>query len=275
MAFPPLLIIQVGTPPDEIRNACGDLPGWFCRALERPHESVDVVRVFEGEPLPGPDAGYIAVITGSWSMVTDHHPWSEATSQWIREAMAVEMPLFGVCYGHQLMAHALGGRVDYHPLGREVGCKTVSLVPAAATDPLLDEWPSTFAAHLTHEQSIIELPPGAQALAYSDHDRHQIVRYGRKAISTQFHPEFTPEISAACIRLSADVLRSEAKDPDALLNALENTHDATRLLKRFIESVSSELSYTGLPGRPAAESISARHTADSAGTSASGHKQHM
>lgn len=52
-------------------------------------------------------------------MVTDQEPWSEKTAAWIRNAMAMEMPLFGVCYGHQLMAHALGGRVEYHPQGRE------------------------------------------------------------------------------------------------------------------------------------------------------------
>lgn len=242
MTIPPLLIVQVGTPPDEIRNPHGDLPDWFCRTLERPRDSVQVVRVFEGEALPAPDANRVGIITGSWAMVTDLLSWSEATAQWIRDAVEVEMPLFGVCYGHQLMAHALGGRVDYHPQGREVGCKTITLLPAAASDTLLEEWPSTFAAHLTHEQSIIELPPGAQVLAYSDHDRHQIVRYAPKAISTQFHPEFTTAVSAACITRRADVLRAEGNDPNEMLLALEDTHDAAKLLRRFVESFSQVLS---------------------------------
>ncbi|WP_296663320.1 glutamine amidotransferase [Paraburkholderia sp.] len=242
MAFPPLsplsplLIVQVGTPPDVIRHPFGDLPDWYCRALQRPRDSVTVVRVFEGEALPPPDASRVAIITGSWSMVTDLHPWSEATAQWIRDAMEVQMPLFGVCYGHQLMAHALGGRVDYHALGREVGCRTIRLLPEAESDALLEGWPSTFPAHLTHEQSVIELPPGARVLAYSDHDPHQIVRYGPNAVSTQFHPEFTPEISAACINRSVDLLRGEGKDPEAMLRALEETHEATRLLRRFVDS---------------------------------------
>jgi GMP synthase (glutamine-hydrolysing) len=66
------------------------------------------------KPLPAPDNATIAGDTGSWDMVTERLPWSEMTAAWIREAMAIEMPLFGVCYGHQLMAHALGV-VDYHP----------------------------------------------------------------------------------------------------------------------------------------------------------------
>lgn len=236
MTLSPLLLVQVGTPPDEVRHSHGDLPDWFCRALERPRDSVEVVRVFDGDALPAPDAKRVAVITGAWSMVTDLLPWSEATAQWIRDAMTVEMPLFGVCYGHQLMAHALGGRVDYHPQGREFGCKPITLLPAAASDALFDDCPPTFAAHLAHEQSVIELPPDAQVLAFSDHDRHQIVRYGPNAMSTQFHPEFSTAVSAALITRRADDLRADGNDPDEMLLALEDTRHAVQLLRRFVES---------------------------------------
>ncbi len=243
-----LLIVQVGTPPDDIRECFGDLPAWFCRSLGRELDEVMIVRVFEGEPLPQPKLGCIAIITGSWAMVTDRHPWSEATAQWIREAMAIEMPLFGVCYGHQLMAHALGGRVDYHPNGRELGCEQVHLLHAAANDPLLSSWPLQFAAHLTHEQTVLELPPGALALACSAHDPHQIVRYGRNAISTQFHPEFTPELLAACINRRADTLIREGKRPERMLNALRTTPEASYLLQGFMELASLQ----HLPQSPSA-----------------------
>lgn len=233
-----LLVIQVGTAPEPVRALAGDLPDWFCRVLETPRESVEVVRVFEGEALPRPDAARVAIITGSWSMVTDRHDWSEATAQWIREAIDVDMPLFGVCYGHQLMAHALGGKVDYHPRGREVGCHSITLTREAAHDPLLRDWPAAFTAHLTHEQSVVELPAGAQVLASSAHDKHQIVRYGPNAISTQFHPEFTAEIARACIENSADVLRAEGADPAALIGKLVQTHHAARLLKQFVAAFS-------------------------------------
>ncbi|MDR3100355.1 MAG: glutamine amidotransferase [Paraburkholderia sp.] len=242
MSSPSILIVQAGTPPDEIRGPLGDLPDWFCRALGRNANEVQVVRVFEGETLPRPDNSQVAVITGSWAMVTDGLPWSEAAAQWIRDAMAVQMPLFGVCYGHQLMAHALGGRVDYHPKGREVGCQQITLSSAATEDALLRDWPTTFTAHLTHEQSVIKLPPGAQMLASSEHDANQIVRYGPNAISTQFHPEFTPLQSEACIRRRIEVLRSEGKDPEALLNALEDTREARRILTSFVELACCELS---------------------------------
>ncbi|MGE8064961.1 glutamine amidotransferase [Pseudomonas sp. NPDC089569] len=235
MNHPRLLIVQVGTPPEDIRSQLGDLPAWFGNALGVSPDQAHVIRTFEGERLPPPRTDSVAIITGSWSMVTDREPWSEYVAEWIRDAMAIEMPLFGVCYGHQLMAHALGGVVGYHPGGREIGCEIISLLPAAALDEMLSEWPDQFAAHLTHEQTILQLPANAVALARSNHDPHQIVRYGRNAISTQFHPEFTPDHLAALIRRRKTLLISEQRDPAHLLSELRETSYAQGVLCRFVE----------------------------------------
>lgn len=99
-----ILILQMGNAPQTMRDAHGDVPLWFCQLLGCELDDVEVIRVFEGEALPTPDPRRAAIITGSWAMVTDRLPWSEQTAAWIRKAMAMEMPLFGVCYGHQLMA---------------------------------------------------------------------------------------------------------------------------------------------------------------------------
>ena len=230
-----VLILQAGTPPDDVSSVVGDISTWFSDALGMSLASLEIIPVYQGEPLPAPDTSRVAIITGSWSMVTDRHPWSETLAQWIRDAMAIEMPLLGVCYGHQLMAHALGGTVDYHPGGCEIGLQEIHLTAASRSDPLLQDWPVRFSAHLTHLQTITQLPPGAQVLGFSEHDPHQIVRYGVNAISTQFHPEFSQEIAAACIRRRAASLESEGKDPAALLAVLGETPEAKRLLLRFIE----------------------------------------
>lgn len=235
-----VLLIQVGTPPLEIRDSQGDLPIWFSQALGKPVADLDVVRVFEDEQLPPPDPNKVAIITGSWEMVTDRHGWSELTAEWIRQAVAIRMPLFGVCYGHQLMAHALGGRVDFHPEGREMGCLDIVKTAAGEADPFLMNWPHRFQAHLTHLQTVMELPPGATTLAVSRHDRHQVVRYGPNAISTQFHPEFTPAISAACIQKRRQALHEEGRDPDAMLSALKDTPEAMGMLRAFVASAAGE-----------------------------------
>jgi GMP synthase (glutamine-hydrolysing) len=90
-----------------------------------------------------------------------------------------------------------------------------------------------------HEQSIVELPPGAQVLASSNHDAYQIVRYGPHAVSTQFHPEFTPAITEACIRRRANTLSDEGLNVEELIGNLRDTHEARELLARFVESACS------------------------------------
>lgn len=105
-----LLLVQTGTPPAAIREEHGDLPHWFRTLLAPWQTQLTTVRVFEDEPLPTPDNQTIAVLTGSWAMVTDRLAWSERTADWIRQAVAIDMPLFGVCYGHQRWPMPWGAR---------------------------------------------------------------------------------------------------------------------------------------------------------------------
>lgn len=231
----PLLIVRTGRAPDVISARHGDFPRWFRLGLRLPGPRVRIVDVEQGDPLPDPGECAGAVITGSASMVTERLPWSERTAGWIRDAMDVDMPLLGVCYGHQLISHALGGRVDYLPGGREMG--TVSLTTTgehAGKDMLGASLPGRFHAHTTHEQSVMELPPGAVALARSERDPHHLVRYGKNAISTQFHPEFSAEVMRAYIRRKHDVLREEGQAPDDMLAAVVATPTATMLLRHFV-----------------------------------------
>ncbi|WP_025903181.1 glutamine amidotransferase, partial [Tatumella sp. UCD-D_suzukii] len=165
----------------------------------------------------------------------DRLPWSEATAEWIRQAMAAEMPLLGVCYGHQLMAHALGGEVGYLDCIRETGCLPVSLTPSAAADPLLENLPATFPVHLTHMQSVTRLPAGAEVLGRSAIDPHQIIRYGKYAVSTQFHPEFPVAAARAMIERNRTVFSQEGRDTDVILAQITETPEATGILQRFIE----------------------------------------
>lgn len=232
--LPLILLIQAGTPPDVLREEHGDLPLWFSKAMALAPDAIQVVKVFCGETLPDPDPNRIAVITGSWDMVTDKLEWSEYTAKWIRSAIEAGMPLFGVCYGHQLMAHAMGGIVDYHPQGREMGCLEITLTEEGTNDPLTRGFPEGFRAHLTHLQTVTKLPSGAQSLASSTHDKNQIIRYSEKAVSTQFHPEFTPDIAASLIHLRSETLLNEGFEPAAMRGALTDANDARKLLKMFI-----------------------------------------
>lgn len=195
-----LLIVQTGSTLPSLRARRGDFADWFRRGLGLAERHVETVRVDNGDPLPphGSHAGVI--VTGSAAMVSERSFWSETTADWLRGVVDAGIPLLGVCYGHQLIAHALGGRVDYHPTGREIGTVMIERLPAASGDLLLGDSPARFPAHASHQQSVLELPRGATILARSAHDPHHAVRFAANAWGLQFHPEFSVEIMQGYLR---------------------------------------------------------------------------
>ena len=228
----PLLLIQTGEAPDALRTRFGGFADWFRDAMQLQAAQMRIVRVDAGEALPEPAKIAGAVITGSAAMVTERADWSEHTAGWIRDAMEAETPLFGVCYGHQLMAHALGGTVGWLPAGREIGTESMTRLSPDDSQGLR-ELPALFPAQTTHRQSVLEPPRGAEVLARSQRDPHQLLRYAPNALSSQFHPEFTPDFMRAYIEVRADTLREEGVDPDALLAAVSETEAARLLLEHF------------------------------------------
>ncbi|MBU6247957.1 MAG: glutamine amidotransferase [Xanthomonadaceae bacterium] len=229
-----VLIVRTGEAPSSIRARHGDFPHWFRVATGLRAGAIRVVDVARGENLPAPRDVAGALITGSASMVTERAAWSERTAGWIRAAMDHGLPLLGVCYGHQLMAHALGGRVDYLPGGREMGTVPVRRVAAGDDDSVLAGLPETFLAHTTHEQSVLEAPSACRVWASSVRDPHQLLSYGSNALSMQFHPEFSAEIMRAYIRRKSHDLGREGADVRGLHRTVNPTPHARALLRRFV-----------------------------------------
>ena len=229
----PVLIIRTGRAPDAIRARHGDFPHWFRLGALLPLQRLLVVDVQAGDALPAPTAVAGALITGSAAMVTERASWSERTAGWIRDAMDIELPLFGVCFGHQLMSHALGGRVDYLPGGREIGTQAIEVLDTAARDSLAHALPASFRAHTTHEQSVLEAPAGATVLARSARDPHQLLRYASNALSTQFHPEFSADVMRAYIRRKHLDMCREGSDPRLCFRQVGATPVARSLLQQF------------------------------------------
>jgi len=228
-----LLIIQTGAAAPEVLARYGDFPEWFRRGLGLRADQVTTVRVDCGDALPAPHTIAGAVITGSSAMVPERLAWSERSAGWLRDAVAAELPVLGVCYGHQLLAHALGGRVDYNPRGREIGTWEIERVPASANDALLGALPQRFLAHATHLQTVVQLPPGALVLARSALDDCQAVRYAPRAWGLQFHPEFGVREMRGYLRARSEAIDYEGLDTRALLRGVRSCADARAVLRRF------------------------------------------
>ncbi|WON76511.1 glutamine amidotransferase [Serratia sp. UGAL515B_01] len=186
----PLLLMQTGDAPQLVQHELGNFDQMFMEQGNIAADRVKIVHLPTGGSLLAPENYCGVVITGSPAMVTEQLPWSEQAAEWLRQAMRIKLPIFGVCYGHQLLAHALGGTVGYRPQGMEVGTLEIELLPPAGNDKRLAILPPRFKANLIHSQSVLTPPLGAEVLARSQQDAYQILRYGDHALTTQFHPEF-------------------------------------------------------------------------------------
>ena len=230
-----MLVIKTGTTLPELRPRRGDYEDWIVERLGLPWERIELVVVYEGETLPDPHEPAGVVVTGSSALVSAREPWSERAAAWLREAVATGTPLLGICYGHQLLAHALGGRVGRNPRGREIGTVALELHAAAREDPLLGGLPAQLKVQATHVESVLELPPGARLLASSATDPHQAFACGERAWGVQFHPEFDAEVVRTYLEVRREEIRGEGIDPESLERAVEESPHGTRLLRRFAE----------------------------------------
>jgi len=229
---PGVVILKTGSTYPGIKEKFGDFDEWFVRGLSKSLD-LTVVNTEAGE-LPGDPAAWDGiVITGSPAMVSDREPWSEKAAEWLAQAVDKAVPLLGVCYGHQLLAHALGGDVGYHPGGRESGTKRVELLASARNDPLFRGMPDSFRAHLTHKQSVLRLPPNATLLGRNEFEPHQAFRIGKCAWGVQFHPEFSEGIMRAYLGVQAPELELEGLDSQAMIDAVTGAPEASGLLERF------------------------------------------
>lgn len=227
----PILLLKTGGTIEQIRPKSGDFEDWFARDMEV--EDFLQVDVYRHQQLPEPATLAGIVITGSAAMVSDKEDWSEYTAAWLREAVNQDVPTLGVCYGHQLLAHALGGRAGPNPNGRQIGTVETRLLAQAADDPLLGRLPTNFPAQTTHQEAVLEVPPGAVRLAVSPRDDNFAIRFAGRAWGVQFHPEFSAPVMSEYIHHRSSALAREGLDPEQLKKEVRDTPEARSVLTVF------------------------------------------
>lgn len=228
-----LYIFKVGETFDDVAAHMGDFEDWILRALGATSVPTRTVDPRKEDALPALRSVAGAVITGSHAMVTDREAWSEALAVWLRDAVNEQVPILGICYGHQLLAHALGGEVTNHPVGLEVGTVAIKLNENGAQDALLGQLPETFSAQVVHRQSVRRLPPGATLLAGNEFEPHHAFRVGPSAWGIQFHPEFDETAMAAYVTRMAKNGKVAGKPADGVLEQVGPTEEAASVLRRF------------------------------------------
>ena len=230
-----LFIVKTGSTFTDTAEQYGDFDEMTFRGLGVKREEVCVVDAFRSEVLPAAGTCHGVIITGAHSMVTENLPWSLAIEAWIPSLVDAEIPLLGICYGHQLLGRAMGGQVDFHPGGKEVGTVSVRRLPGSNDDPIFCKLPQSFPAHATHAQSVLTLPPGAVLLAENDFEPHHAFRVGLCAWGVQFHPEYNRGVMRDYIMKQADDLTQAGQNVGTLLKELRKTPEANGLLATFAQ----------------------------------------
>ncbi len=195
-----------------------------------------VVPVYEGSLLPERlDSISSVIITGSKAMVTDTLAWTKYVSKWLLDLDKKDIPILGICYGHQLLAHALGGVVGYHPNGEEYGDTTLQLTDESKDDKLFGGLPSDIRAYVAHAQTVKQIPPEAVVLAKNSFEQHHALRFRDNVWGVQFHPEFTADLLKQYMEHKREHIANQGYDVDQLLYSVQNHAYGKTLLKRFVQ----------------------------------------
>ena len=201
-------ILQAGHVPDELAPLHGSYAGLFERFLGQQGLQSQAFAVVDGVFPTSVTQADGWLITGSRHGAYEDHPMIAPLEAFIRESYAQAVPLVGICFGHQIMAQALGGRVVQHPDGWCIGLQSYQEM-----DPERDpedeqgqqEAPG-LALNAFHQDQVVALPPDAEILATSPSCRIAALSYGKRALSYQAHPEFSTQYLRDLIHARAALL---------------------------------------------------------------------
>jgi GMP synthase (glutamine-hydrolysing) len=227
----PVAILIAGDPIDSVRKSRGTYADLIRRAAGRAASRSFVdVDIRAGAELAPPEQFSGIVVTGSSSSVTDREGWVLAGEEYLRRAVAARVPVFGICFGHQMLGQALGGRVARNPRGREIGTVDLEIVEK---DPILEAARAPFRVNATHVDTIVELPPGATVLARTRLEQYAAVRFSGSAWGVQFHPEMDAAVARAYLEARRNLVAAEGSDPAALLARVDDAQAGASTLERF------------------------------------------
>ena len=197
--MPHVTIIETGLVSPKNRELYGSFPQMFERMIGAADASVtfDTVSIPAGEPLPDIEGLEAILITGSVAGVYDGFDWIAPLEGFVRTAHDRKLPMVGVCFGHQLIAQALGGTVRKSEKGFGLGRHVYDVAP----DNGLIEGPR-IALACSHQDQVISPPAGARTILSSEFTPHAGLLYGDTTLSVQPHPEFAVGYALACCEMA-------------------------------------------------------------------------
>ena len=195
-------ILQTGLAPEALSDTMGDYPDMFARLLAGHGFTFRSFRVVESVFPATVNACDGWLITGSRHGTYEDHPWIPPLEQFIRDSFAARVPMVGVCFGHQIIAQAMGGKVERFADGWAVGPQDYAFGDATLT---LNAW---------HRDQVTQAPASAKVVARNDFCSNAALLYDDRAFTVQAHPEFQSDFVDRLMQT-----RGKGVVPDALLAA--------------------------------------------------------
>ncbi len=232
-------VLKAGTALPKTKERLGDYGELFVDTFSEPGQAWDIHDVEHGEFPEEPSAYDGFVITGSRASVYENLPWIRSLERLIRWIHELELPLVGICFGHQVVAKALGGEVRPNEQGWTIGVREVFPTPSGEADAPFRGAPNRLRILKSHQDTVVALPPGAVHLVTSDSIRHEMFAVGQSVLCLQGHPEFDHETVQEIIEeLKGRGVLSRSKEREATESLSLHPHREfwTGLLKTFLFS---------------------------------------
>lgn len=230
------VILKAGSTYSHTKKNHGDFEDWIIQGMEVQKNDVLIINPEKNDPFPLLDEINGVIITGTHLMVTDEFEWKQPSLDWVRKVVKQRIPCLGICFGHQLLAYAMGGVVNDNPNGVEAGTVSITYLQAAKSDRLFRNLHFK-KINVSHWQSVLQLPKGAVHLASSDLEKHQAFCIDNIAWGIQFHPEFNGAVTIDYLEAKKDHYEKQGWDLNAAKQKCQDTDIGPAILKRFFEII--------------------------------------
>lgn len=234
-----ILIVEPGLPPAPLESFKGFYPAMFRRLLSNVISDCDyeVCSIVSGDVLPQNVKSQYdgVVILGSPLSVYDDVPWIDELCGFVRDNASESLPQIGICFGHQLIAKAMGGYVAKAPQGWGIGRHTydVNAESIANLPVALEGNKNAFNLLVSHQDQVLEKPKMAQLVAGSEFTPNAILHYSEERIlSCQGHPEFTSDFAKELITSRRGISFDEAFVDNAIKD-IDKPVDGALMAKMF------------------------------------------